>query len=903
MVRTLVRRFNLGVLTTLAFVASLVSTQSVSAQEAAFKGPDTPVAFIMDASRSMLGQVEGRRRMDVARDAMLQLAPGPLQQGRASLISFGDDSVNECNNIPLIHAFGSDAVNATIAAIQTIEPAEPGAGEQSLIGSPLYRSIEVALTTLPQDAATGSIVMVTDGVDACDRNICELVPLLNERNISVDILAIDVNPDLLNQLACVPAGTGGALLPSDNLPTIESYARLLSRAAAPEQIDVQPYLDEIGRLTAELAAMKRERDDLENLRRQLDADLVKVFNELDAANQRIIQLEAALADAIAQGRDADALRAQLAKARVTIQQLQDRIIALDAGVRRCEEELRLALLRINELESAEPAEVVREVVVMEVVPDPQVVADLTAAKETLFALGCPFDEMDACEPGGAQDASLLAELDRLRAQLNEARVSNNSLRQERDRARAAENTADKTIKRMVEGLALTASTYETSVGEDYSWDKAVTVNADAGVGPDSVRANRSLMSLVSRSQSIQIIETDTSGLQGEVAGLKAQVQALSMNLQDANNSNAELRQRLNAAFAERDTIAQERDDKARQLVLLSESTALLTDERGAAIALADDRLDEIVRLSDGLERLSDELEMVAQQFNDAERERGSLRTELDRTLILVTNRDETIAMLTDDADALQAALAEATDRGEQAIADRDLLLEEIAKLDNTVETLLNKNRELQALMDRISEQAAMDRTAAEGAAGDVSTLSLELRQAQDVLAGSQDRVRELETRLSELTIIIKQVDGELNDARNVSSAVDEENQSLVLVLNELRDDIGSKQQAVDNAATTINQLNIQISELEAVGLDNEAFFDVLITQCTALLGLEGDTGDALDRETLAFECAAAFESAQRWRADLTDMVELRDRSLQSCEARYASLDTRAKSLAAGVCSN
>jgi len=164
-------------------------------------------------------------------------------------------------------------------------------------------------------------------------------------------------------------------------------------------------------------------------------------------------------------------------------------------------------------------------------------------------------------------------------------------------------------------------------------------------------------------------------------------------------------------------------------------------------------------------------------------------------------------------------------------------------------------------------------------------------------------VRELETRLSELTIIIKQVDGELNDARNVSSAVDEENQSLVLVLNELRDDIGSKQQAVDNAATTINQLNIQISELEAVGLDNEAFFDVLITQCTALLGLEGDTGDALDRETLAFECAAAFESAQRWRADLTDMVELRDRSLQSCEARYASLDTRAKSLAAGVCSN
>ena len=85
------------------------------------------------------------------------------------------------------------------------------------------------------------------------------------------------------------------------------------------------------------------------------------------------------------------LRRALNDARLTIQQLQDRIVALDAAVQRCEEELRLARLRINELEAAEPTEVVREVTVVEVVPDPQVVAALDAAKDTLFALGCPFE--------------------------------------------------------------------------------------------------------------------------------------------------------------------------------------------------------------------------------------------------------------------------------------------------------------------------------------------------------------------------------------------------------------------------------------------------------------------------------------------------------------------------------
>ena len=223
----------------------------------------------------MLGEVEGRRRMDVARDAMLQIAPGPLTQRRASLVSFGNDRVNECDNIPILHSFGSDDVRSTLDAIQALEPAEPGEGEESLFGSPLYRALEVAMGTLPPEADEASIVMVTDGIDACDRNICELVPTLQDRGITVDILAIDVDPALLGQLACVPAGTGGALLPSDNLTSITSYVSLLSRAA--QSVDLQPYIDDAESLRAELAAMQEERDALERLRQSLDADLLRVF--------------------------------------------------------------------------------------------------------------------------------------------------------------------------------------------------------------------------------------------------------------------------------------------------------------------------------------------------------------------------------------------------------------------------------------------------------------------------------------------------------------------------------------------------------------------------------------------------------------------------------------------------
>ncbi|RPH18772.1 MAG: hypothetical protein CBC49_002170 [Alphaproteobacteria bacterium TMED89] len=903
MKRTFVRPLNRWSLAVLAAATSFLSIQTASAQNAAFKRPDTPVAFIMDASRSMLGQVEGRRRMDVARDAMLQLAPGPLQEGRASLVSFGNDSVNECDNIPLIHPFGSAEVNATIAAIQTLEPAEPGAGVQSLIGSPLYRSIEVALSTLPADAENGSIVMVTDGVDACDRNICELVPLLNQRGVSVDILAIDVNPALLNQLACVPAGTGGALLPSDNLPTIESYARLLSRAAAPDPVDVQPYLDEIGRLTAELAAMKRERDDLENLRRQLDADLVQVFGELDATNQRVSALQADLEQARARGENADDLEAELAQARVMIRQLQDRIVALDAAVQRCEEELRQARLRINELEAAEPSEIVREVTVIEVVPDPRTVADLEAAKVTLEDLGCPFEEMESCEPGGGQDKSMMAELARLRVELNEARADNTALHEQRDAALAAQTAANKTVERMISGLALTASTYEDSVGEDYSWDEAVAAQNQAGKGHDSVRANRSLMAMVSRSQAIQIIETDTSGLLGEVEALQASIATLSGTLEDANSDNAELRLAINTALAQRDEAMRDRDAIEGQLSQSIERAVLLDDERDAAVNLAEDRLAEIVRLNAALKGQNDELTMIAGRANRAEDDRGAIRTELDETLIIVTEREDQIVVLANQVTALEQALATAQDAESNAIDDRDLLLEEIAKLDHTVETLLAKNSELQALMDRLSLQAESDRALATEAVGEVDELTLQLNLTQTERDDVRRDAQALEQRLTEITVTVNQLTDDLQNARTDVSAAGEENQALIVVIDELRNSSSQQQASMDQSAERIDALRVIVSDLETKDLENEAFFNVLISQCTALLGLEGEAGDTLDRETLAFECAAAFESAQRWRADLTKMVEVRDRSLRACEARFASLDSRTKILTENTCSN
>lgn len=932
MVPTAVQRLAFGVVATLSVVgASLLSFSSATAQsaqsaqsgqsgqsgqsvqtaqaasDAAFQGPDAPVAFILDASRSMLGQVEGRRRMDVARDAMLQLVPGPLQQGRASLVSFGNDAINECDAIPVIHPFGDARVGETLAAIAALEPAEPGAGEVSRVGSPLYRSIEVALSTLPDDSETGSIVMVTDGVDACSRDICELVPVLQERGVSVDILAIDVNPNLLNLLACVPAGTGGALLPSDNLPTIESYARLLSRAARPKPVDVQPYLDEIGRLTAELAAMKRERDDLEYLRRQLDADLLAVFAELDEANARIAALSADLALAEAQSADRAALSEALEQARLTLTQLQDRIVALDAAVVRCENErtaleaeLSRAAQRISELENAEPEIEIREVT--KIVPDQQVVADLARAKATLQALGCPFEAMDACEPvdGGREDA-MLAEIDRLRARLADSQNEISDLKRERGSILDALASSEKLVQRMVDGLALTASTYVSGLGEDYAWDKAVADNSAAGLGMASVRANRALMATVSREQQVQIIQSDTSGLEGEVEALTAQLAAERRNLEAAQTLSADLRADLSQALGARDRARVERDGLTRRLEQLVERTRLVGDERNAAVKLAEERLSEILRLTTALQEQNDQVKRLAADFNSLSEERDGFQAEARQQRVAADDAAAMIDSLTTEVTGLQAALTQAQAERDLAQDDRVVLLEDLAKLDHTVETLLAKNRELQTAMDAVSARAASDREQAETAAATAATLRTERDDQARALSAAAEQIDALKGAASALENTLEQITVELNAAETARAAVREENSSLVLVLDELRADLDLKSDQVLNSEAALESLRARLKETETKMQENEASLTVLIAQCTALLGFEGEADSAADRETLAFECAAAFESAQRWRADLTEMLEVRDRGLQACEARFAALETQAQAqaLAAG----
>lgn len=149
------------------------------------------------------------------------------------------------------------------------------------------------------------------------------------------------------------------------------------------------------------------------------------------------------------------------------------------------------------------------------------------------------------------------------------------------------------------------------------------------------------------------------------------------------------------------------------------------------------------------------------------------------------------------------------------------------------------------------------------------------------LSTAQEQRNILSEKVDSLLATLEQRDAQIAASSETNRDLDQENRSLMAFVDGLEGELNDREGALRESARQLEEGRTSLARLTEQSAANQAFFDLVVGQCTALMGLEGGTEEDVDRQTLAYECAAAFESARRWRADLTEMVDLRDRSLQA----------------------
>lgn len=198
--------------------------QKPAAASAVPSGPGTTM-LVLDASGSMWGQIKGRSKIEIAREAvgtMLQSWPRNQQIG---LTAYGHRSKGDCADIEMLKAPGVLDASNMQQAVNALQPKGM---------TPISASVRMAAQQLKFSERKATVILVSDGEETCHADPCALGAELEK--LGVDFTAHVVGFDLPEgkaraQLQCLAKSTGGLYVEARDAAELNKALGQIAQAA------------------------------------------------------------------------------------------------------------------------------------------------------------------------------------------------------------------------------------------------------------------------------------------------------------------------------------------------------------------------------------------------------------------------------------------------------------------------------------------------------------------------------------------------------------------------------------------------------------------------------------------------------------------------------------------------
>lgn len=185
--------------------------------------------IVLDASGSMWGQIDGRAKLEIAREALsevLQSIPADTELG---LIAYGHREKGSCADIELI-------VPPARGTAQAISDA--AAKMQFLGKTPLTDSVRQAAAELRSTEAKATVILITDGIETCAADPCALGQELEASGVdfTAHVVGFGLTEEEGQQVACLATNTGGQYITAADLAglTMALQSVVIEAPPAPE---------------------------------------------------------------------------------------------------------------------------------------------------------------------------------------------------------------------------------------------------------------------------------------------------------------------------------------------------------------------------------------------------------------------------------------------------------------------------------------------------------------------------------------------------------------------------------------------------------------------------------------------------------------------------------------------
>ena len=203
-----------------ALVLSLSSLAAIAADRA---------IIVLDASGSMWGQIDGKPKLEIARETLrtvLQSVPADLELG---LIAYGHREKGNCDDIELVVPPGAGTSAAITAAAD---------GMKFLGKTPLTAAVRQAAEALRYTEDKATVVLITDGLETCNADPCAVGNELEQSGVdfTAHVVGFGLTAEEGRQVACLAENTGGKYIQAGDAAALEEalVATVVAPAPAPE---------------------------------------------------------------------------------------------------------------------------------------------------------------------------------------------------------------------------------------------------------------------------------------------------------------------------------------------------------------------------------------------------------------------------------------------------------------------------------------------------------------------------------------------------------------------------------------------------------------------------------------------------------------------------------------------
>ncbi len=214
------------------FALLFTSVTSIAAEQNSQAKPGA-VMLILDASGSMWGQIEGKPKIEIARETIAEILGGWNQEREIGLMAYGHRRKGDCADIEQLIPVGPLDRDQFMAKVSAIVPKGK---------TPLTDSVELAAKTLRISEEPASVILISDGQETCDRDPCVAAEKLAAQGIDfkAHVVGFDIKDEDQKGLRCLADKTGGAFVAAGDAAELKTALQKVVDEVEKEEPEPKP---------------------------------------------------------------------------------------------------------------------------------------------------------------------------------------------------------------------------------------------------------------------------------------------------------------------------------------------------------------------------------------------------------------------------------------------------------------------------------------------------------------------------------------------------------------------------------------------------------------------------------------------------------------------------------------